>query len=586
MKADAATPIRKTNEQSGRALALVREPLPCGRGCDQSPVRPQAAGPRRWPFGRTLLLLTALCLGPPATIIAQTKDGGTTKPAVQAASSMPVAQVDATTHDFGTTWIGHKLEHAFTLTNAGTAPLDLIKVSAPFGCALVGEAPKRVAPGESAKLTFVIDTDSLRKDHYEKRIGITTNDPHNPAFELILRGQCRRFIRVMPMSAGFGRIQSTDLRERVLTVHIDHDKPVELSLAPPEGRFKFDLIETIKGREYKLFVNTQPPFEPGTHRVEAVLKTNIAAQPEVRVGVYAVVPNRIEAVPTYVPLQRRGKRETHRNTPQTHVIQFNNHGSSPVNALDVSCTDPAVKVKLREVVAGRRYRLLVKLPANYETPVDGASIAIKTDDKEQPTFLVPIGRSRLSPTARASGGKAPGTKKRAKKERPALKLIGKPAPQFALQTLDGIRVSNAELEFHPATVLNFFAPNCKYSKRQIPKVEASRAEFESQGIRFVNVSQKMKIDFTSDEVQQTVSAIGAIGELAIDEKGNKTGRRFKVTGFPTLFVIRENGIIDHVIAGNKKTTQAILHEKLSAILAGEASPPTPTATTQPAAAGS
>ncbi len=551
MKTDTPTPIRKTDEQ----LLLGR-----------------------WRSGRTVLLLSSLCLCPVATVLAQTK------PAAPSVPPMAVMRADASTHDFGTTWIGQKLEHTFTLTNAGTAPLDLLKVSPPFGCALVGEAPKRVAPGQSAKLTFVIDADALRKDRYEKRIGITTNDPHKPTFDLILRGQCKWYVRVMPMSAGFGRIKATELRERVLTIQIDYDKPVELSLAPPAaGRFKFDLIETIAGREYKLFVNTQPPFEPGTHRFEAVIKTNIAAQPEVRVGVYAVVPSRIEAVPSYVPLQRRGKRATHRGAAQTHVIQFNNHGESPVNVLGVSCTDRAVNVELREVMAGRQYRLLVKLPANYEMPVDGAFIAIKTDDKEQPTILVPIGRTRLPRTAQAGSGKAAGVKKkRPKKERPALKLIGKPAPRFALQTLDGIRVSNAELEFHPATVLNFFAPNCKYSKRQIPKVEASRAEFESQGIRFVNVSEKMKLDFTPDEVQQVVSDLGAIGELAIDAKGNKTGRRFKVTGFPTLFVIREDGIIDHVIAGNKKTTQAILHEKLSAILAGEASASTPPATTQPA----
>ncbi len=540
---------------------------------------------RRLPSGWRLLLLGALCLGHQATGFAQVDGASTVKPATPSIPAMPVVRVDAPLHDFGTTWIGQKLEHTFALTNAGQAPLEVVKVTPPHGCSLVGDAPGKVLPGQTARLTFVVDASSIRKDQYEKRIGIKTNDPHKASFDLVLRGECKRYVRVTPISAGFGRIQTTELRERVLTLQINGDKAVELSLAPTEGKFTFDLIETIKGREYKLFVNTRPPFEPGTHRAEAVIKTNIAAQPELRVGAYAVVPRRIETVPTYVPLRLRGSRSSHRDKPQTHVIQFNNHGQHPVKVLSVSCSDPAVKVELRVVTAGRQYRMLVKLPANYALPVDGASLALKTDDEQQPTVLVPIGRTRIPPSARAGagtgkGGKKP-AKKRRRKERPALKLIGKPVPKFSLQTLDGIRVSNAELEFHPATVLNFFAPNCGYSKRQIPKVEASRAEFESQGVRFVNVSQKMRVDFTPDEVQQAVSALGAIGELAIDGKGNKTGRRFKVTGFPTLFVIREDGIIDHVIAGNKKRTQAILSEKLNAILAGESSQADTAATTQP-----
>lgn len=546
--------------------------------------------PGRLPMGWTLLLLAGLCVGPQAVGFAQTENGGAAEPASPNVAPAPVARVDTPLHDFGTTWIGQKLEHTFTLSNAGQAPLDIFTVAPPHGCSLVGDAPGQVAPGQSVGLTFAVDSSTLRSDRYERRIGIKTNDPQRPTFDLTLRGQCKWYVRVTPISAGFGRIETTELAERTLTIQIDGDKPVKLSLTPPEGKFKFDLVETIEGREYKLFVNTVPPFEPGTHRAEAVIQTDHAAQPEVRVGVYAVVPPRIETVPTYVPLRGRGDREAHQDRAQTHVVQFNNHGKSPVRVLGISCSDPAVKVDLREVAAGARYRILVRLPANYGMPVDGASIAIQTDDAEQPTMLVPIGRTPTQRPANVGSGRTPGAKQPRKQERPALQLIGKPVPQFSLQTLDGIRVSNAELEFHPATVLNFFAPNCGFSKRQIPKVEAARAEFENQGIRFVNVSEKMKIDFTPDEVQEVVSALGAIGELAIDEAGNQTGRRFRVTGFPTLFVIRDDGVIDHVIAGNKKETLAILSEKLNAILSGAPgraapSPKTPPAT-QPAAAGS
>ena len=78
----------------------------------------------------------------------------------------------------------------------------------------------------------------------------------------------------------------------------------------------------------------------------------------------------------------------------------------------------------------------------------------------------------------------------------------------------------------------------------------------------------MKKAYTSDEVQEAVAAMGSNLELAIDS-GNKIGRRFKVTGFPCLFIVRPDGVIDHVIAGNKKNIGEVVGGKLDSILLGE-----------------
>ena len=64
----------------------------------------------------------------------------------------------------------------------------------------------------------------------------------------------------------------------------------------------------------------------------------------------------------------------------------------------------------------------------------------------------------------------------------------KPALKFALKTVGTEKdVSNATLADSAATVLDFFAVNCGYCGKQIPRLETIRKEYESKGVRFVAV---------------------------------------------------------------------------------------------------
>ena len=276
------------------------------------------------------------------------------------------------------------------------------------------------------------------------------------------------------------------------------------------------------------------------------------------------MPERIEVMPRVISISSMDA--TAQSAPSVHVLKVENHGDKPMRVINASCNDPKVDVVTSEVIAGRKYRVQVRLPANYAIPSTGAGVLIKTNDDESPVLTVSIGQSarRTSPRTNVANRNKPAAP-RTRKPRPVLETIGKPAPDFDLQTMDGFPVTNRELIGHPATVLNFFAPNCPHCKRQIPKLENVRQQFEPLGIRFVNVSEKMRKDFTPDEVLSVVSELGANAELAIDP-GNKVGRSFKATGYPCLIVIRKNGVIDHVISGNKKNLESDMTAKLEAIL--------------------
>ena len=146
-----------------------------------------------------------------------------------------------------------------------------------------------------------------------------------------------------------------------------------------------------------------------------------------------------------------------------------------------------------------------------------------------------------------------------------MQLVGQPAPKFSIQTSEGKTVSSDDFANHAATVLNFVAPNCGYCKRQLPNVEKIRPEYEKKGIRFVNMSQTMRKEYTPEEAMGVFNGTGADLEFAYDQ-GNAVGKMFKATGFPTMVVIGKDGKVAHVNIGAKPDIDAVLKGQLDALI--------------------
>ena len=116
-----------------------------------------------------------------------------------------------------------------------------------------------------------------------------------------------------------------------------------------------------------------------------------------------------------------------------------------------------------------------------------------------------------------------------------------------------------------ATVLNFVAPNCGFCKRQVPNVEKVRAEYEARGVRFVNIAEKMRKEFTAEETAKVFADVGSKIELATDFS-NEVGRKYKAMSFPTMMVVDSSGKIKHVNIGAKQNLDTLLKGQLDAMI--------------------
>jgi len=486
----------------------------------------------------------------------------------------PSIRIESPQHDFGMVSAASSLEHEFILANIGTQELEILRIEPPFGCSVIGQPPRVIEPDQTARLNLKLDPDSLR-GRFQKQVVVKTSDPAHATVVLTLLGELRRSIEVTPPSAGFGKVLPDELRERTITITNQAAEPISITLdAPPaDAAFGFHLVETIKGREFKLFVNTRPPYETGALRASAMLRTTLDSQKELSVSAYGIVPARLEVVPASIQNLSPPAGETG-DAVAVQVLQFNNYGKDPVRLTGATASGHGVKAEIVEVNPGRRYRVVVTAPPTFRPPNDGTAVTLKTDDDEFPKIDLPFGATPANATGarRRKTGRDASNKTATTQGTPAvaaMELIGKPAPSLSLMTVDGAPLTNEEFSFHPATVLNFFAANCGFSKRQMPKVEELRTRYESQGVRFVNVCETMRQPMEPGEVRGVLADLNANLELAIDP-GNRAGRIYKVRGYPLLMIVRKDGVVEHVISGNKANLVQAAGAKLDDLLQADA----------------
>ncbi len=465
-------------------------------------------------------------------------------------TALPKLAIDSLVHDFGAVWVNDTLDHAFMIRNEGQAPLEIVKVKPACGCTATGKHPEVIAPGDSGEFPFKLNT---RKMHgkFSKTISIVTNDPDQPKIVLRLMGDVRHYIEVEPRVANFSRVQEDSVATKTLNITNNTERPLELTIDKKLMPKCFDgeLTELVPGKAFDLTITAHPPYVTGINRFPLKITTNLKEQPELAITCMATLPERLQVKPDKLALSSATKNAS------TRKLWVTNNGGTPVVVTEAVSDDERLGIEVKEVEAGKRYQIVVTIPADYSPKSDKTAIVIKTDDSKTPEVVVPINQRQVNVGRRA--------------ERPAMKMEGTTPEPVSAKTHDGQDVllgGSAE----EATVAVFYASWCGFSRKAMPGMQALHEEFIKEGInaRVVLINCDDRGGRRPRTVEQSIEHYELANldmPLILDNDGSLR-KAWMVTSYPTTFVVGPSGVVEAVHVGAGGDFQRKLAEDVQASL--------------------
>ena len=472
-----------------------------------------------------------------------------TQPADSGAKA-PKFRCDQTSHDFGTIWSGDEVNAEFVIHNDGDAPLEITKIRTGCGCTQAEKFDKIIPPGGKVTMKFKVRTGGKRGQP-KLTVQVWCNDQTvSQPIKLHIKGMIKARIAIDPTNgANFGRRLPADDLVKTVTLTNNTDKPMKLVPKPAqrESIFSYELKELEPGKKVQLTIKANPPFKTQANSVRLSFLTGIPKEPEISVPCYLYAKPIIEVQPSHHSLAVPLAQDWRNNN-----IQIRNNGKTPMKIVSVNASHPQIKTDLTEVDPGKLYRLNVTIPIGFDPPANGpVKIAIGTDVENHKEVFVNFRTRRASPT-----------------DRPRImapQLVGKKAPAVTVASAEGKSFRLGTMN-SKVTVINFFISTNDWCKKQIPNVQAVADVYKAKGAEFLLVS--VDTGRTKDDIIEAVKDLKTDLSIALDPK-RAAANAYGVRTYPTLFLLNQDGTIEAVHRGIKKTLKKDLEAQLDVLLAGK-----------------
>jgi hypothetical protein len=268
-----------------------------------------------------------------------------------------------------------------------------------------------VPPGKEGKIELRIDNTQGYAGEIVKSANVTTNDPQQPNFNLILRArfkmeplptpthtsvpmtpikQAGPFV-IEPVNRWVTSVLTGNSSASRLYLYNPDAKPVHIKEVVPGGTDFTATLQTIQdGKRYELQVATNPALKPGQYRQAVRIITDNPKQPEMTVELEATIFPRVFAMPTSIlmPTLPASSDLSAINWPMIYVRKVR-EGGLKINSY--SSTLPFLKLELATEKEGEIYVIKLKLDqSKIKVGEYKGKVHIETNDPETPVLEIPI----------------------------------------------------------------------------------------------------------------------------------------------------------------------------------------------------
>jgi hypothetical protein len=256
-----------------------------------------------------------------------------------AQDAKPILQCEKPTFDFGNKDSSETVDHTFILKNTGTAVLEIKKVQPACGCTTAELEKKIIPPGESTKIAATLSL-AGRGGEVQKPIFIESNDPANPALQLVIKGIIGTDFQIIP-STMILRKDSADApaTASVIVKSLKNDLFEILSAKTESEKLKVRWDKLSDENSYQVTANSEERFPPGQYADKITLETNHPIRKQLEISVIVAVPTPIALAPTKIFLDNSAA------APVSKTIILKNPAEDTLSIDKIETPDPSMTSK-------------------------------------------------------------------------------------------------------------------------------------------------------------------------------------------------------------------------------------------------
>jgi hypothetical protein len=268
-----------------------------------------------------------------------------------------------------------------------------------------------VPPGKEGKIELRIDNTQGYAGEIVKSANVTTNDPQQPSFNLVLRARFKMepaptpthtsvpmvpmkqvgpFL-IEPVNRWVTSVLAGTSSASRLHLYNPEAKPVHIKQIVPGGTNFTATVQTIQdGKRYELHVATNPALKPGQYRQSVRVVTDSPKFPEMTVELEATIFPRVFAMPASIILPKLPASAdlSAINWPSIYVRKVREGG---LKITSYKSTLPFVQLELVTEKEGEVYVIRIKLDqSKIKAGEHKGAVRIETNDPETPLLEVPL----------------------------------------------------------------------------------------------------------------------------------------------------------------------------------------------------
>jgi thiol-disulfide isomerase/thioredoxin len=149
--------------------------------------------------------------------------------------------------------------------------------------------------------------------------------------------------------------------------------------------------------------------------------------------------------------------------------------------------------------------------------------------------------------------------------------IGKPLINFSQVGYDGKVVNTAELK-GKVIILDFWGSWCVPCRKSHPGLKKIYEKYHAKGLEIIGIANESTLVGKTKE-EQTKAWQKAINEdklpwlqILYDDTKNDLVKMFEITGYPTKFIIDQNGKFALKVLGASENSEADLEKKIAELI--------------------